>query len=246
MYQFSTTSDDGSRVFVDGQLVVNAWQDQNLATTTANKQMTAGDHTVVVEYYENAGGAAMQFDYQYRPDLGGFVTDAVASGLTLPTAFAFAPDGRIFIAQKGGAVRIVKNGSLLSTPFYTVSPVNTYGDRGLLGIAIDPNFNTNHYVYLSYTYDVKPSDNTGPKTNQVIRVTANGDVAASGSKVVLLGSDVGTSASPMCDIHGDGRRDRRVDVRYAAPWLVAGPITINVYDQERGAGNPAGCTRSQR
>ena len=84
------------------------------------------------------------------------MTDTVASGLNLPTAFAFAPDGRIFIAEKGGAVQIVKNGSLLSTPFYTVSPVNTYGDRGLLGIALDPNFASNHYVYLSYTYDVDP------------------------------------------------------------------------------------------
>lgn len=200
VYQFSTTSDDGSRVYVDGQLVVNAWQDQNLVTTTANKQMTAGDHTVVVEYYDDAGGAAMEFDYQFRPDLGGFVTDAVASGLNLPTAFAFAPDGRIFIALKGGQVRIVKNGALLATPFYTVSPINTYGDRGLLGIAIDPNFATNHYVYLSYTYDVDPSNNTAPKTNQVIRVTANGDVALAGSKLVLLGSDNGTAASPTCDI----------------------------------------------
>ena len=228
VYQFSTTSDDGSRVFVDGQLVVNAWQDQNLVTTTANKQMTAGDHTVVVEFYDDAGGAAMQFDYQYRPDLGGFVTDAVASGLNLPTAFAFAPDGRIFIAQKGGAVRIVKNGSLLSTPFYTVSPVNTYGDRGLLGIAIDPNFSTNHYIYLSYTYDVKPSDNTGPKTNQVIRVTANGDVAVSGSKLVLLGTDVGTSSSPTCDIQVDGVDTNGLFVTDSPHrWVVGDSITFS-------------------
>ena len=57
---------------------LNAWQDQSLITTAANKQMTAGQHTVVVEYYENGGDAAMEFDYQFRPDLGGFVTDTVA------------------------------------------------------------------------------------------------------------------------------------------------------------------------
>ncbi|HYM14676.1 MAG TPA: PA14 domain-containing protein, partial [Dehalococcoidia bacterium] len=200
VYSFSTTSDDGSRVYVDGQLVVNAWVDQPATTTTAFKQMTAGTHTIEVDYYQNLGGASMQFNYAYRPDLGGFVTDAVASGLTLPTAFAFAPDGRIFIALKDGPVRIVKNGVLLATPFYTVTPLNNYHDRGLLGIALDPNFAVNGYVYLSYTYDVNPANPSGPKTNQVIRVTANGDVADPNSKVVILGSDNGTAASPSCDI----------------------------------------------
>ncbi|HYM14664.1 MAG TPA: PQQ-dependent sugar dehydrogenase, partial [Dehalococcoidia bacterium] len=200
VYQFVTMSDDGSRIYVDGQLVLNAWKDQDHVTTAANKQMTAGPHTVVVEYYENGGQAAIKVDIQYRPDLGGFVTDAVASGLTLPTAFAFAPDGRIFIALKDGPVRIVKNGVLLATPFYTVTPLNNYHDRGLLGIALDPNFAVNGYVYLSYTYDVNPANPSGPKTNQVIRVTANGDLAAGSSKLVLLGSDNGIAASPSCDI----------------------------------------------
>ena len=47
----------------------------------------------------------------------GFEVQTIASGLNLPTALAFAPDGRIFIAQKSGAVRIVKNGALLIDPF---------------------------------------------------------------------------------------------------------------------------------
>ena len=113
VYQFSTTSDDGSRVFVDGQLILNAWQDQPPTTTSANKQMSAGPHTIVVEYYENGGGAQMQFGYDFRPDLGGFVTSAVVSGFGTATTFAFAPDGRIFIGQKDGTVRIFKNGALL-------------------------------------------------------------------------------------------------------------------------------------
>lgn len=211
VYQFSTTSDDGSRVFVDGQLVVNAWQDQNIVTTTANKQMTAGAHQVVVEYYENAGGAMMQFTYQYRPDLGGFVTDAIG-GLNLPTAFAFAPDGRIFVTEKSGNVRIIKNGVLLATPFYTVSPASDYHDRGVLGIALDPNFASNGYMYLAYTYDNNPSCIDKPKTDQVIRImasAANPDVADAGSKVVVLGRDTGppassctsaTAAARICDI----------------------------------------------
>ena len=200
VYTFTTTSDDGSRVYVDGQLILNAWQDQDQVTTNANVELTAGAHTVVVEYYEAFGGAAMYFNYQYRPDLGGFVTDTIASGLNLPTAFAMAPDGRAFIATKDGVVHVLKNGSLLPTPFYTVSPINNFHDRGLIGIALDPNFESNGYVYLGYTYDVNPSDQAGPKTDQVIRVTANGDVAVANSNIVLLGSDNGTSASPTCDI----------------------------------------------
>jgi glucose/arabinose dehydrogenase len=205
VYQFTTTSDDGSRVFVDGQIVLNAWQDQPPTTTSANRLMSAGTHTVTVEYYENGGGAMMQFSYLFRPDLGGFVTDAVVSGLNQPTAFTFAPDGRIFIGLKDGNVRIVKNGALLSTPFYTVSPVNNFHDRGLLGIALDPNFMTNGYVYIAYTYDNNPSVLDAEKVAQVIRVTANfsggvpGDTANPASKLVLLGSFVGTAAKPSCE-----------------------------------------------
>src|SRR5688572_33223134 len=68
------------------------------------------------------------------------VTDAVvARGLNTPIAMALAPDGRIFICQQGGALRVIKNGALLSTPFVTVT-VDSSGERGLLGVAFDPNF----------------------------------------------------------------------------------------------------------
>ncbi|MBF6601260.1 MAG: PQQ-dependent sugar dehydrogenase [Dehalococcoidia bacterium] len=223
VYTFSTTSDDGSRVFIDGQLVVNAWQDQAAVTISANKQMTAGQHTVVVEYYENAGGASMQFTLTYRPDLGGFVTDTVGSGFDLPTAFAFAPDGRILVAQKDGAVRVIKNGAVLASPFYTVSPLNNFQDRGLIGIAIDPNFASNGYVYLAYTYDVDPTTIDGAKTNQIIRITANGDVADPASKLVLLGTDTGTAASPTCDFAVSG-------VNRQGVWTTTTPHRLSVGD----------------
>lgn len=199
VYAFTTMSDDGMRVYVDGQLIIDFWVDQDHMTHLATKQMTQGQHTVVVEYYENGGGAAMHLAIDYRPDLGGFVTDAVATGLTQPTAFAFAPDGRIFVTEKAGAVRIIQGGVLQGTPFYMWSNIATFQDRGLLGIALDPNFATNHYVYLSYTYDPKPSDQQGPKNAQIIRVTANGNVAQVNSKIVLAGSVLGTSAQPSCE-----------------------------------------------
>ncbi len=203
VYSFTTTSDDGARVYVDGQLILNFWVDQGGITHSVNKQMTAGPHTVVVEYYENAGGAMMVFDLQFRPDLGGFVTNDAVAGLVQPTTFAFAPDGRIFIGQKDGTIKVFKNGALLATPYYTISNVNNYGDRGLLGLAIDPNFALNGYVYLAYTWESDATNLGGAKTAQVIRVNATtpaGDVAGPATKFVLLGSDAGSAARPSCDV----------------------------------------------
>src|SRR5207245_1469077 len=83
-----------------------------------------------------------------------FVTDTlVSSGLTQPTNFAFLPDGRILIAEKAGVVKLYKNGQLQPTPFLDIHDrVNGYFDHGLIGIAVDPNFTTNNYIYLLYTY----------------------------------------------------------------------------------------------
>ena len=64
-----------------------------------------------------------------------------------------APDGRIFVCQQGGSLRVIKNGVLLSTPFVTLS-VDPNGERGLLGIAFDPNFATNNFIYLYYTVPI--------------------------------------------------------------------------------------------
>jgi glucose/arabinose dehydrogenase len=80
----------------------------------------------------------------------GFSETLVASGLSSPTAMQFAPDGRLFVCQQGGALRVIKNGALLTTPFLTVS-VDQNGERGLLGVAFDPNFASNQYVYIYYT-----------------------------------------------------------------------------------------------
>ncbi|MCI0376980.1 MAG: PQQ-dependent sugar dehydrogenase [Gemmataceae bacterium] len=109
----------------------------------------------------------------------GFSETLLASGIAAPTAMEFAPDGRLFIAQQGGALRVVKNGSLLSMPFVSLN-VNSSGERGLLGVTFDPNFASNGFVYAYYTTA------TSPIHNRVSRFTANGDVAVAGSEVVLM------------------------------------------------------------
>lgn len=129
----------------------------------------------------------------------GFSLASVASGFVEPTTAQFAPDGRIFVAQKDGTIKVVKNGQVLAQPFYTTAKVNNYVDRGLLGMTLDPNFATNHYIYLLFTYDNQPGNNAAPKTGRLLRITANGDVAAAGSEQIILGTTIGTATQPSCE-----------------------------------------------
>jgi glucose/arabinose dehydrogenase len=114
----------------------------------------------------------------------GFSNSTFVSGLSRPTAMAFAPDGRLFVAEQGGKLRIVKAGSLLSTPFVDLTSVtDSTGERGLLGVAFDPNFSTNKYVYVYHT--LKGTSTTPPR-NRVLRFTANGDQRVHLSQKVIL------------------------------------------------------------
>ncbi len=106
-------------------------------------------------------------------------TETSVGGLSSPTAMAIAPDGRIFVCQQGGQLRVIKNNVLLPTPFVSLT-VNSTGERGLLGLAFDPDFANNQFIYLYYTAT------TPAIHNRVSRFTANGDVAVAGSEVVLL------------------------------------------------------------
>ncbi len=112
----------------------------------------------------------------------GFTESVLASGLSSPTAMQFAPDGRLFVCQQGGQLRVIKNGVLLGTPFVSLN-VNDDGERGLLGVAFHPNFAANRYVYVYYT------TNSAPIHNRISRFTANGDVAVPGSEVVIVDLD---------------------------------------------------------
>jgi glucose/arabinose dehydrogenase len=121
----------------------------------------------------------------------GFAETRIATGISTPTAMSFAPDGRLFVCEQGGRLRVIKNGTLLSTPFLTVS-VSSNGERGLLGVAFDPNFASNGYVYVYYT------TSSSPIHNRVSRFTAsasNPDVAAAGTEVQLLNLPSLSSAS---------------------------------------------------
>lgn len=111
----------------------------------------------------------------------GFAETAI-TGLSNPTAIALHPDGRVFVCQQTGELRVIKNGALLPTPFTTLT-VNSSGERGLLGVAFDPDYATNRFIYVYYTAT------TPAIHNRVSRFTAdaaNEDVAVAGSEVVIL------------------------------------------------------------
>ena len=96
----------------------------------------------------------------------------MGQGLNGPSGFEIAPDGRIFILERAGKIKIVKNGQLLPTPFADLPSEDT-GDRGLIGIAFDPDFGqSNHYVYFYYTgHDL---------LNHLVRFSAADDVGTDG------------------------------------------------------------------
>ena len=93
----------------------------------------------------------------------GFRDSVVLSGLTNPTVLQFAPDGRIFVGQKNGVIKVFQ--SLTDTNPVTVADlsakVDDYWDRGLLGLAAPPNFPADPYIYVLYSYDA-PIGGTAP------------------------------------------------------------------------------------
>ena len=120
-----------------------------------------------------------------RPTLPvGFSRVAIGSGLNGPTARVF--DGnRMFVTEKSGAIRIVRpNGSLRVAPWATLH-VSTESERGLLGIALDPNFNSNGYVYVYYTTGPGAKNYSGTPENRVSRLKLKKDKSGVRERILL-------------------------------------------------------------
>lgn len=136
----------------------------------------------------------------------GFRDAVVLSGLTNPTVLQFAPDGRIFVGQKNGVIKVFQ--SLTDTNPVTVANLSTevddYWDRGLLGLAIPPDFPANPYIYVLYTYDAPPGGTApmwndacptppGPTTDgcvvsaRVSRLPISGNVMSGPEQVLVSG-----------------------------------------------------------
>ena len=129
------------------------------------------------------------------PDTEGVqaVAELVAEELKAPWALVFVPDGRIFITEKEGNVRVVVDGELQDAPYLAIEEVAPEGEGGLLGIAVDPNFSANGYFYVYYTY----KESNGSLANRVVRWQDEGQTA--GNPTVILGDIPGNR------IHNGGR-----------------------------------------
>ncbi len=116
----------------------------------------------------------------YLPD--GFQVQTVVTGMTGAVAMETLPDGRILICEQTGALRVIKDGQLLPTPFVEL-PVHVEWERGLIGVTIDPNFAEQPYVYVCYVAK-------DPYPHHIVsRLIAEGDVARPDSEQILLEGD---------------------------------------------------------
>lgn len=112
------------------------------------------------------------------------------SGLSKPTAMVFAPDGRLLVTNQAGTLRVIpaRGGAALATPFLSLR-VDSAGERGLLGVALDPNFTSNRRLYVYYTV---PGTSDRAPFNRISRFTAsstNPNVMESGSERIIMELD---------------------------------------------------------
>jgi aldose sugar dehydrogenase len=122
-----------------------------------------------------------------------FRVDTVVQSLEIPWAMAFAPDGRLFITERPGRVRILNLAAATSELALTLDDVFAEGEAGLLGLALDPAFQQNHWVYLYYT----GTRGIGAAVNRVVRYR---EVSSRLVERVSIFDDI-----PAAQIHDGGR-----------------------------------------
>lgn len=169
---------------VDGALVSQDDSAPYASSTIAVLNYAAGAHVLRVRARDAAGNwsawASVTVTFGGAASLPvGFTRVPFATGFgSLLTALAVAPDGRLFVTEIGGAIRVVRDGILQSQPFASVAAL-TGGERGLLGIALAPGFGATGYVYVYYT----TSENGAH--NRISRFAAFGDAAGSTEEVLV-------------------------------------------------------------
>jgi glucose/arabinose dehydrogenase len=169
---------------VDGTVLAQTASSPYSVTLPATASYASGAHTIRARARDAAGNwsawAASTVTFGGTVALpSGFTRLPFATGFgSFLTAIAVAPDGRLFVTEVGGAIRVVRDGVLQPQPFATVAAL-TGGERGLLGIALAPGFGTMGYVYVYYT----TSENGAH--NRVSRFPAFGDVAGGAEEVLV-------------------------------------------------------------
>lgn len=159
--------------------------DAPYAASVDTSRFAAGQHVVRARARDAAGNlspwasATVHFGGSQAVPAGFTKDERFVTGLNQATALAQAPDGRLLIAEQGGAVRVVKAGQLLLQPFVQLA-VDAAGERGLIGLTLHPDFPAIPHVFVHYT------SNAGAVHNRISRFTALGDVALPASELVLV------------------------------------------------------------
>lgn len=170
---------------VDGVRVGNEVTSAPYSASVDTTRWASGQHVVRARARDEAGNrsawsqATVRFAGARELPAGFSKDEGWVSGLDAATAFAQAPDGRWFVAEQPGTLRVVKDGVLLATPFHTFA-ADAQGERGLLGVALHPDFARNGWVYTYHTR----VDN-GIANNRVTRLTAAGDVSTGEAAVFV-------------------------------------------------------------
>jgi len=125
----------------------------------------------------HATSAVTATNTAYPDLLPGFAKKQLAGGLNHPVVFAFAPNGDIYLGEQTGVILIYRSGAILPTPVVTLN-TDSSAEKGLLGLALDPNFATNGYMYVSYT--------TLDEHAQLSRLTVVSGTASLSSEVVYM------------------------------------------------------------
>jgi glucose/arabinose dehydrogenase len=139
-----------------------------------------------------------------KPAVGELSATLFAAGFNQPVAIENAGDGRLFVVERPGVIRIIQsNGAVVSTPFLDIATRVDSGasEMGLLGLAFNPNYASNGYFYVYYTRDPGP----GLDRSRVSRfkVTGNPDIADANSELVLLEFEQPYSNHNGGDLHFD-------------------------------------------
>ena len=183
---------------IDGQTVGSEVTSAPYSVTVDSTVHSSGQHIIRTRARDAAGNVSawsritVTFGSAQRLPAGFSKNESWVTGLSQPATFAQAPDGRIFVCEKGGRLRVIKNGALLPTPFHQFTVDNT-GERGLIGLAFHPDFASNGYVYAHYTAT------TPTKHNRISRLVANGDVSTGAETAIV---DLPTLSNAL--IHNGG------------------------------------------